>query len=278
MARDKKKLCTKASHDHPAFYTVFTTVSNAEKMPIPHDFIARLNEMVPDKANLRSPDGRTWHVAVVSRGDRFFFKDGWSKFIQENSLQLGDFIVFYYKGTNRFDIQLFGVSCCEKRKEGPQLRSNNRNPNPNPNLNPIQGCEGSKRNCKKTRVKVKHSAGNETEDEEEEEFDASKLVQPMNPWFKATPRPKRMNELFVPLDVLKYIGFELPPEMTLIDPAGRQWDGNKVVEWKDGRVWIEGRVREVWQWNQIRINDTCVCEVIRGKNGVWGKIKVHKLK
>lgn len=45
---------------------------------------------------------------------QFSFEDGWTKFVEQNHVVLGDFLVFQYDGQSIFDFKLFGLTACEK--------------------------------------------------------------------------------------------------------------------------------------------------------------------
>lgn len=69
-------------------------------------------------AYLRDRFGNKWPVKVGRIGDDFFFLDGWAQFVKENSVELGDFLVFQYDGHSLYDVKLLGHSACEKKGVG----------------------------------------------------------------------------------------------------------------------------------------------------------------
>lgn len=46
--------------------------------------------------------------------DDVFFKSGWEKFVQDNSLEFGDFLIFYYNGGSKFYVSICGKNNCLK--------------------------------------------------------------------------------------------------------------------------------------------------------------------
>lgn len=48
-----------------------------------------------------------------------FFVNGWQKFVEDNSLEFGDFLIFQHNGDGRFNVKILGKSGCEKSETGP---------------------------------------------------------------------------------------------------------------------------------------------------------------
>lgn len=46
-----------------------------------------------------------------------YFKHGWEKFVQDNSLEFGDFLIFYYNGGPQFYVTIFSKNNCPKEIE-----------------------------------------------------------------------------------------------------------------------------------------------------------------
>ncbi|KAJ8530126.1 hypothetical protein K7X08_036961 [Anisodus acutangulus] len=59
-----------------------------------------------------------WPIRVAKTGRVFYFEYGWEKFIEDNTLEIGDFLVFDYDGNVVFDFKLFGKNGCEKKGAG----------------------------------------------------------------------------------------------------------------------------------------------------------------
>ncbi|KAL0390519.1 UNVERIFIED_CONTAM: B3 domain-containing protein REM9 [Sesamum calycinum] len=77
---------------------------------------------------LRDRYGNLWAMGVVrTSGYKWYFrKDNWAQFCEENSLEMGDFVIFNYKGDNLFDFVLLGHDACEKKGVGgPKFRGKN---------------------------------------------------------------------------------------------------------------------------------------------------------
>lgn len=67
------------------------------------------------RATLVGPSGGAWQVTLSrwSRSD-LYIEDGWQKFVKEHSLQEYDFLLFRYDGDNRFTVQIFDKTACER--------------------------------------------------------------------------------------------------------------------------------------------------------------------
>lgn len=58
---------------------------------------------------LKTTSGDKWRVGYLKMVDRFYFIDGWFKFMKENHLQNGDFLVFWL--VSRSPKSSFNVFC-----------------------------------------------------------------------------------------------------------------------------------------------------------------------
>ncbi|KAK8575029.1 hypothetical protein V6N13_033747 [Hibiscus sabdariffa] len=89
------------------------------RLRIPPAFVKNLEknllEKLPQKSKLEIGDGRFWHVDVEKIDDNLCFKNGWKQFVQQNSLKMGDLVVFNYHGNFRFELEIYGRNCCRKR-------------------------------------------------------------------------------------------------------------------------------------------------------------------
>lgn len=56
----------------------------------------------------------SWNVKVSNTKQGVYLKDRWQEFLNDNSVNEGDFLVFTYEGKMRFTIQVFDMSCCER--------------------------------------------------------------------------------------------------------------------------------------------------------------------
>ncbi|KAL9659870.1 hypothetical protein QQ045_024680 [Rhodiola kirilowii] len=82
---------------------------------IPPLFVTEFSGQFPQEIMLSCGEVRLWRIHVV-KGDQgyLYFDLGWSVFVQDNGLELGDFLVFRYTEKLRFDVEIFEPSGCLK--------------------------------------------------------------------------------------------------------------------------------------------------------------------
>ncbi|KAK2978379.1 hypothetical protein RJ640_016481 [Escallonia rubra] len=96
------------------FFKFFLPEHSSQRMEIPLAFTLHMRGVLPDKAMLRDRYKNLWPVEVAKIGNNFFFQDGWRKFLEDNCVEEGDFLVFQYDGGCFFDFKLLGATACEK--------------------------------------------------------------------------------------------------------------------------------------------------------------------
>lgn len=86
-----------------------------QQLAIPKKFANNMGEKLSETVALKGPTGASWTVGLTSSGDALFFKKGWKKFVEDNSLEENDVLLFKYGRDSCFDVQMFdGQSFCEK--------------------------------------------------------------------------------------------------------------------------------------------------------------------
>ncbi|XP_057965090.1 B3 domain-containing transcription factor VRN1 isoform X2 [Malania oleifera] len=113
MAAKVKKKKT-PSKNCLSFFKVYIPAHSSERLHIPEGFIANLNGVLPNKTILRDHLGRLWHVEVAIIENVIYFQKGWQRFVKDNTLELGDFLLFRYNGDYIFDFKILGKNGCEK--------------------------------------------------------------------------------------------------------------------------------------------------------------------
>ncbi|XP_016582325.1 B3 domain-containing protein At5g60130 isoform X1 [Capsicum annuum] len=269
---------------------------------IPTGFTDYKNGKLPWKVSLRDRFGNMWTIEVTKTGREFYFQYGWVKFIEDNTVEFGDFFIFDYDGNGIFDFKLLGKTGCEKKGVG-GLKLD---------VKEEEEEEISVENRKNVQSKAKNWASDSTssssdddsdeecymveeEEEEDEEYEETEKVPcsihryvavckardrhdplgtdifrsgratpPKNPYFVAKIIPKRRNQLFIPLDVVRGYKLKLPSSMTIRDSVGREFEA-KCKSWKDGRIFLTGGWSRLCRWNLAEKNDLCICEFVRGE-------------
>ncbi|KAH6819124.1 hypothetical protein C2S51_002727 [Perilla frutescens var. frutescens] len=73
----------------------------------------RVGENIPTTWTLRGRTlGESWQVETNMMNDDWFFKKGWPEFVQENSLEEGDFLTFCFVGNSTFLVTIFSTNGC----------------------------------------------------------------------------------------------------------------------------------------------------------------------
>ncbi|XP_024161386.1 B3 domain-containing protein LOC_Os12g40080 [Rosa chinensis] len=67
----------------------------------------------PALCKLRGPNGKCWDVKLEEKNNDLFFHKGWKKFVKDNYLEEGDFLVFNYDGNSLFSVTIYDKSACE---------------------------------------------------------------------------------------------------------------------------------------------------------------------
>ncbi|KAF7825911.1 putative B3 domain-containing protein [Senna tora] len=93
-----------------------------EKERIPLMFSYRFGSVIPKKVTLKVSSNKSWRVDIEEEDDKeLYFKRGWTTFVKDNGLEIGDFIVFKYDGNSTFKVKMYGKSGCEKVQTGTNL-------------------------------------------------------------------------------------------------------------------------------------------------------------
>ncbi|XP_024164885.1 B3 domain-containing protein Os01g0723500 isoform X1 [Rosa chinensis] len=98
----------------PSFFKVILPRYSTERLMIPPQFLKHLGKDLCSKAtlSLNMSSQCSWNVKVTKTKKDVYFKDGWQEFLNNNSVDEGDFLVFTYEGKMHFSIAVFDRSCC----------------------------------------------------------------------------------------------------------------------------------------------------------------------
>ncbi|KAI9104384.1 hypothetical protein K1719_022956 [Acacia pycnantha] len=99
---------------NPSFFKVLIQ-DFSTRLKIPPDFNNVFGKEAPKKAILETYYGKSEEVEVEKHENLFCFCEGWSKFVVNNKLEIGDFLVFeYLSDCSKFMVKIYGKTCCEK--------------------------------------------------------------------------------------------------------------------------------------------------------------------
>ncbi|XP_055803326.1 B3 domain-containing protein At5g60140-like [Solanum dulcamara] len=100
------------------FFKVFIPEISAKRLKLPTGYIDYKNGILPRNVSLRDRFGNMWPIGVTKSEKHIYFEHGWDKFIEDNIVEFGDFIIFDYDGTRIFDFKLLGRTGCVKKGAG----------------------------------------------------------------------------------------------------------------------------------------------------------------
>ncbi|XP_060181785.1 B3 domain-containing protein At5g60140-like [Lycium barbarum] len=100
------------------FFKFFSPENSSKRLKIPTAFTDYKNGELPRKVSVRDRFGNTWPMGVAKTGGNYYFHYGWEKFIEQNTVEFGDLLIFDYDGNGVFDFKLLGHTCCEKKGAG----------------------------------------------------------------------------------------------------------------------------------------------------------------
>ncbi|XVF45837.1 hypothetical protein PTKIN_Ptkin02bG0238900 [Pterospermum kingtungense] len=97
------------------FFKVYLSDCSCQSMRLPPAVVCSY-ELMPVTVTFRNCEGQCWHVEleVDQSNDNMFFKNGWRKFVEENSIKDKDLLVFNYVESFLFDVKVFMLDGCEK--------------------------------------------------------------------------------------------------------------------------------------------------------------------
>ncbi|KAL6954264.1 hypothetical protein U1Q18_039385 [Sarracenia purpurea var. burkii] len=286
------------------FFKIYLPDQSSQRLRVPPAFVKRCNETIPSLTILKDLSGKSWHVEMEEAENGIFFKNGWEIFVNDHSLEFGNFLVFRYNGNSSFDVKIFGNNGCIKEGALANKCINKETSNIVKTAVPIRIKEESgeehaspdlTQNCKRkySEVVVKKSAKSQDSNEvsrhksqritsktieQRGACDASKLPTPKNPYFVVSVGPTT-RYVTIPKFFLSANGITIEPEMQIRDRNGNLWPV-KVGLQKDGRHyfknngWVDFRKE-----NSVGLNVKCMFEFsfLRGRK-LSKEIKVHILR
>ncbi|TVU35258.1 hypothetical protein EJB05_17136, partial [Eragrostis curvula] len=89
---------------------------------MPHAFLCHIpaesrrtsENTMAASAQLKNAEGKTWPVALEETNGHVFLTTGWPKFVEDNCLREGEFLVVKSEGNMHFMVLVFGVNAVER--------------------------------------------------------------------------------------------------------------------------------------------------------------------
>ncbi|XP_077228192.1 putative B3 domain-containing protein At5g66980 isoform X2 [Tasmannia lanceolata] len=255
----------------PSFFKVMLG-DFAHKLRIPPAFIKHLSRESIDKFILRNPTGRFWHVQVRRVVSDLFLQEGWQGFVKDNSLQIGDFLVFDYGGNSNFDIRIYGKSGCEKDETLVNLSSGEdysyrEKENQKERGDAVEGTHIPQDMCSKRRSKRNGQMLLRAIERKEVVEAASYSLKSARPHFSVTLTRSMVykNNITIPKEFVTTTGLRGKSRLILCDPSGMFWHMTITSRRDDGRAIITGGWRGFARANDIGEGDKCIFEFIQGR-------------
>ncbi|KAL5557180.1 hypothetical protein UlMin_039416 [Ulmus minor] len=263
--------------DDHEFFKVFLPEDSSKQMCIPQAFVRGFIRTNPDNATIRDPTGKSWQVNVVKVDEDLFFGAGWEVFVSENSLRLGDFLLFNYDGTSLFHVKIFLRNGCRKGVVAtpqtlPKVKIKEEDEGEeNEEMRPSHKVDQSGEENGHKRKKL--ATPNHERVSEAAEYDA-----PKNPHFLVDLSKSKcyLYSVYVPRTLLDAHNIKLKPNILLIDENGKKWPATVTFR-ADSRICITS-----WtifrEKNNVTPKDKCVFEFILGRGNACKEMKVHVIR
>ncbi|ONK64859.1 uncharacterized protein A4U43_C07F30720 [Asparagus officinalis] len=265
----KPKLLSMAT---PSFFKVMFGDFRTS-LRIPTCFEKHFGEKPMRRSVLRSSAGRKWEIKMGTVGDQVFFQDGWGRFISDNSINFGDFLVFFYDGDVGFDVKIYGATCCEKavefevkiEAESESECSDYKSP-VNPGSDPLKVGRNKKARkskeitAEKSKMCYKVIRGAKVSDKA---IKAACSFRSPHPHFVTSCRSSPTFYMRIPAELVKKCNLDVKNSIVLQDPRGTSWS-IKLSTWGDGHLRLTSGWSRFYNKNHLKEGDACVLELVQG--------------
>ncbi|KAI9111255.1 hypothetical protein K1719_017866 [Acacia pycnantha] len=102
------------------------------KLRIPRLFVSSFSLTPKTVMLINASSKNLWKVDMEQVEEdpiELYFKKGWSKFVEHNSLMAADFLIFKFDGNSTFKVVICGKSACEKMLESQERPQTNQKKN-----------------------------------------------------------------------------------------------------------------------------------------------------
>lgn len=251
--------------EHPQFFKVFLPDHCSQNLRIPDAFQDRIVGKIPNRVVIKNCIDKLWPVDVAEIGNGLYFQGGWSRFVMDNFLTLGEFMVFRYNGHHFFDVLILGTNGCERKP----VEEEEVDIHGEPEVDEEETDEGKFRDVSGKKKGSKYNA-----EESQEGSDKAECLPQENPSFSWKMGQTKHDNLYIPQGVIKGFHLKFGKNIVLQDPEGRKWQG-EVRVWQQGTVWITKGWKLLCQSNKIGNGDTVICEFLTGRKKTCETMKVH---
>ncbi|GAB4847042.1 hypothetical protein Ancab_026054 [Ancistrocladus abbreviatus] len=261
------------SDDCPDFYKIYLPEHNSQRLRIPPAFIKNFNGNIPTKSMIKNTSGKFWRVELERDGLDLFIMKGWEGFVNDNSLERGDFLILSYKGNSLFFVKVFGVNGC--MKEEPVVRLSNIScANIEKEGRGEQDFSLRTPSCKEENLGKGIGVSKSLPGSPLEGKSKAKTVDLLdNPRFIQTFNESIKNSMHIPIEVIQQCNIK-SAENTIL------YNQNGVVQPVKIRMWnhqyvLTGGLKEFWIKSNIKHGDQCEFEIILGRGRKIRKMLVQ---
>ncbi|KAB1217296.1 hypothetical protein CJ030_MR4G021025 [Morella rubra] len=97
-----------------SFFKVMIGDGFSKVLFLPPKFAATVSSLVNQKTFLEDSSGQQWRITISNLDGSLAFEQGWSSFVEDHGLKVGDFLVFNYILESGFVVKIFNATGCEK--------------------------------------------------------------------------------------------------------------------------------------------------------------------
>ncbi|ONK64860.1 uncharacterized protein A4U43_C07F30730 [Asparagus officinalis] len=257
----KPKLISMAT---PSFFKVMLADFRT-KLRIPPCFKRHLGDSIVQRSVLRNSMGRKWEIKVGIVDDQVLLQDGWGRFISDNSINSGDFLVFFYDGDMGFDVKIYGATCCEKR-EGSEVKIEAESEEGSiDKSSTMKASRKKERESRRSRPKKRNMCFKILRGVKacEKALEAACAFKSSHPHFVTTCRRSPSLGMRIPAELAKIYNLKVKNSIVLVDPRGTSWSV-KISTWGSGRQCLTSGWNSLYKKNRLKEGDACVFEFVHG--------------
>ncbi|XVF15648.1 hypothetical protein REPUB_Repub09cG0172600 [Reevesia pubescens] len=98
---------------HHFFKVILEDTIQDGKCSIPRKFARDYGNALSSPLLFKVPNGEVWEVELTKSDGKMWLQNGWQKFSEHYSLELGHFLVFRHEGNSRFHVLIFNRTASE---------------------------------------------------------------------------------------------------------------------------------------------------------------------
>ncbi|CAK7332187.1 unnamed protein product [Dovyalis caffra] len=280
MARIEPQSSTRRKERLPSFFKVLIGDFSSQ-LRIPPKFAKHLESNLNQTFRVRNSAGDCWYVRIERNQNILCLTEGWREFVQDNALELGDFLIFSCSGISDFDVTVYGKDCCEKNAVAADEKKT-KSPSSEGNQNEVDQPVRKDKKCG-TNVKP---IGVDSDSDIEHEISTSSLQDQQQSLCRKESQEK--SRAFEAIEfVSKHPSFQVRMQKSYLQHGFLNLPKRYLMEFTKGakqnvtlriskKTWSVKltpsghhlRLREGWRAfaksNSLKIGDICIFEVLEG--------------